>query len=220
LAIKRQTLDLDKIYIYRIFHIDNLEYILNLGKFTTYQSVEADPNYKGIGEGELINLRASHSVITDNSNKTYFPSQDFLPFYFGFRSVMLYRIKTGHKVSMVNQESIVYVVCKLSNIISDIEYLFTDGHGYARITRWFDDINFKEEVPWEIVNSKDWHNTEEDGDRQRKKQAEFWVKNELPLTKIMGFAVYSEQAKEKVMALCEKYQKENIVVKVKKDYYY
>ena len=212
-------MELSKIYVYRIFHVDNLDYVLEKNKLTTYNHKDADPDYKAIGEGELIGLRADHEIVTVNSNTTYCPSCNYLPFYFAPRSVMLYRIQTGWKVKKVLPKDIVYAVYRLEDILEDIQYLFTDGHGYARMTSWYDDIDFLNELSWPIIQSKDWADTETDTDRQRKKQAEFWIKNKIPLASITGFAVYNAAAKEKVETLCAKHNRD-IPVKVKPDYYY
>ncbi len=212
-------MDISKVNIFRILHIDNLEYILRTGKLTTYKHADADTNYKNIGEGELINLRAEHKITTFGSKKQYSPSNDFLPFYFASRSVMLYRIKTGYNVKQIHQTNIIYMVYRLKDIIDDIDYLFTDGHGYAKFTRWFDNIEYLNEVDWKMIYQVKWNNTEDDSDRERRKQAEFWVKNELSLEKIAGIAVFDEAALEKVTVLCNTYQP-NIPIRVVKDYYY
>ncbi|MEZ4850827.1 MAG: DUF4433 domain-containing protein [Bacteroidia bacterium] len=212
-------MNLDQIHIFRIFHIDNLEFILRQNKLTTYNSPDADPDYRGIGEGELIGLRANHEITTDNSQQTYCPSCNFLPFYFAPRSVMLYRIQSGYKVAQIPQENIIHMVFKLEDILPDIEYLFTDGHGYARFTRWFDDVDFLSELDWKTIPAKQWNDTEIDMDRQRRKQAEFWIKEEISLEKLIGIGVYNQAAFDIVTNLCQNYQR-NIPVKVKNDYYY
>jgi hypothetical protein len=89
-------MEVNNIYIYRIFHVKNLEYILQKGLFCPRLSKNTDQDYVGIGEAELITLRTNHSITTVNSNKIVCPSSEYLPFYFSARSVMLYRIFTGY----------------------------------------------------------------------------------------------------------------------------
>ena len=74
-------------------------------------------------------------------------------------------------------------------------------------------------MDWKILKEKWWNNTEEENDRERRKQAEFWIKNELSLDKITGIGVYNDVAKAKVEALCLKYERD-IKVKVQPSYYY
>src|SRR5690606_34380356 len=130
------------------------------------------------GENDLIEKRSQHTVNVLPDNKKICPCCDYIPFYFAPRSVMLYRIQTGYKVPQLPAEEIVYIVFKLDKIIDSIDYLFTDGHGYARFTQWFDDIRYLSEINKEDVITNNWKNTEADSDKQRRKQAEFWIKNE------------------------------------------
>ncbi len=212
-------MNLEETFIFRIVHIDNLDYILQQNKLTTYGNADSDPNYVGIGEGELINLRTNHTITTTNSGIEYCPSCDFLPFYFAAKSVMLYRIKTGWNVAKVEQEKIIYFVYKLSDVIQNANYLFTDGHGYAKITQWFDDIQFINQLSSVDISRKWWHNTEEDGDRERRKQAEFWIENEIALNLAKGIGVYNENALHLAQELCAKHERK-IEIKVKPEYYY
>ncbi len=74
-------------------HIDNLDYILSINKLTTCNHSQSDQNYKPIGESDLISKRENHKIITNNSSTEYCPACEFIPFHFGKRSVMLYRVK-------------------------------------------------------------------------------------------------------------------------------
>ncbi len=87
------------------------------------------------------------------------------------------------------------------------------------MTRWYDDIAFLSEIKKDDVNAVNWRDTEEDSDKQRRKQAEFWVKGEISLDNILGIAVYNDIAKQKVEDLCKKHKK-TIEIKVKSDFYY
>jgi len=73
-------------YLYRIIHIDNLEYILRTGLITNKFHAMRDQSYIGIGETNLIGKREGQSIITSDVGNEYFPSRDFLPFYFYFQS--------------------------------------------------------------------------------------------------------------------------------------
>ena len=47
------------IYVFRIIHVSNVEYLLTHGIFTK-QSEQADPNYINIGDSKLIAQRNDH----------------------------------------------------------------------------------------------------------------------------------------------------------------
>lgn len=216
-------MEIEKIHIYRIFHIQNLEYILKSGYFCGSYSIKSDPDYVNIGNRQLIELRKNDSIyVLENGSikkEGISPAKEYLPFYFAPRSVMLYQIYKGDMVEHTPQENIVHLVCKLENIINKAPYLFTDGHGHANFSTWYDNIEYINEIDWETVRSKNWADTEDDPDKKRRKQAEFWTKHEIAIEEITGLGVYNEAAKQRVTELCKKYNR-NIAVKVKEDYYY
>ncbi|WP_299051727.1 DUF4433 domain-containing protein [uncultured Polaribacter sp.] len=206
-------------FIFRIIHIDNLEFILRSGNLTNKFSEDANPDYIGIGEAELIGKRENQIVTTVDVVNEHNPSNDFLPFYFYSKSVMLYRIQTGHKVTKRAPEDIIYLIYKLDEIIDDVEYLFTDGHGYASFTGWYEDIENLLLLDIQDITREQWNNTEDDPDRMRRKQAEFWIKQPLSIDAIKGIATYDEATRVRVREMCESYQK-NIEIKTKPNYYY
>lgn len=193
--------------------------MLKNGKITDVNHPDADKSYIGIGETDLINKRKMHEIITEDTKQEICPCCEYIPFYFKPKSVMLYRIQTGYKVKKIEPSQIIYLVFKLSDIISDIDFLFTDGHGYAVITRWFEDIANLKLIESNDLEKKIWKNTPDDQDIQRKKQAEFWVKHELDLDKILGIGVYDKITLDKVNAMLLE-SANNIEVKIKKNWYY
>jgi hypothetical protein len=200
-------------------HIDNLDFILKAGNLTNKFSKDANPNYVGIGETELIGKRADQTILTVDTGNEHNPSRDYLPFYYHYKSVMLYNIQNGFKVDKQPANDIVYLVYKLDDLIDNIEYLFTDGHGYASITSWYENIAYLTTIIRADVQRQIWNNTEDDPDRKRRKQAEFSVKQPLSLDFIIGIATYNDDVTTKVKKMCKRYNK-TIDVKTKPNYYY
>ena len=161
------------IFLYRIVHIDNLDYILTHGMITR-NHINADPNYINIGDTGLIAQRTDYPVGINPPNGVL---GDYIPFYFGPLSPMLLNIKTGHRgITKRPQEEIIYVVCKLENVIAKCDkWCFTDGHAKTAITGFFNKTESLHEVDWDIVKERYWTNAEEDFDKMRRKQAEFLV---------------------------------------------
>ena len=207
----------NKIYLYRITHIDNLEFILKSGKLTCPSHPDCDVNYIGIGDTTLISSRSSKQInIEPNGDFT-----DYVAFYFGTRSPMLYSIQKGfNNVTKRNPETIIYLVTTFENIKEGkYQYVFSDGHGYHSISQFFNDEDSLEEVDWVTVKLKQWNDTEEDPDRKRRKQAEFLVYRELPLSAIVGIIVYNEAAKTNILAKFAEHAFTCTVI-VKPDLYY
>ncbi len=207
----------DRIYLYRITHIDNLDFILESGKLICPSNSSSDPNYIGIGDTTLINSRSSKGVnIEPNGNFT-----DYVSFYFGARSPMLYNIQKGFKgVTKRNPEKIVYLVTTFEKIKENkSQYVFSDGHGYHLMSQFFNAENGLDEVDWDTVSLTQWNDTEDDPDRKRRKQAEFLVYEQVPLSVIVGIGVYNEDAKTNILAKFAKHNfKCNVIVKP--DLYY
>jgi len=207
----------DTIYLYRITHIDNLDFILKSKIICCPDSKNSDPNFTGIGDASLIQSRKARQIpIT--------PKGDFsgyVAFYFGAKSPMLYNIQNGYNnVTKRKPEDIVYLITNFATVKeSESEFVFTDGHGYHNLSQFFNqEIDFKE-VDWETVNLVRWNDTEEDPDRKRKKQAEFLIYNEVPFSMIKAIVVYNENAKTNILTkLAENNIECNVVVK--SNYYY
>lgn len=205
------------IWLYRIVHIDNVEYLLTHGMYHR-QHPQADPGYINIGDSELITKRNEYPVGIVPPGETL---GRYVPFYFGPLSPMLLNIKTGFRgITRRPQKDIVYVLCKASNITAQCnEWCFTDGHAKTAITEFYNDMQQIGEVDWDIVKEKYWNNTDEDFDRMRRKQAEFLVKEHVPVSCIGLIAVYNE---EKRILLQETIDRLGLTipVKVKTQFYY
>lgn len=115
---------------------------------------------------------------------------------------MLYNIQRGYKgVTQRDATKIVYLVTTLDEVIkSGRDYVFTDGHAYHNFSRFFNDTTHLDQVDWKTVGLKKWHDTEEDPDRKRRKQAEFLIQSDLPWSHIVGIVVYNDQANSLVLS--------------------
>ena len=202
----------DTIYLYRITHIDNLDFILKSKVISCPNSDNCDPNFIGIGDSSLIQSRKSKQIpIVPNGDFS-----DYVAFYFGARSPMLYNIKNGFKgVTKRKSEDIIYLITNFKTVQENkSKFVFTDGHGYHNFSQFFNKETDLKEVDWKIVNGIQWYDTEEDPDRKRKKQAEFLIHNEVPISMIGVIVVYNENKKTEILnKLTENNIECNVVVK-------
>ncbi len=180
--------------VFRIVHIDNVEYLLTHGMFTKNHP-KADPGYINIGDSLLIDQRSIYRVGINPPNGVL---GDYVPFYFGPLSPMLYNIKTGYRgITHRPQREIVYVVCRVDSLIENgVEWCFTDGHAKNALTEFYNDLDDLNAVDWNVVAERYWSNTDDDYDRMRRKQAEFLVKRKVPANCISSIMVYSEGVKD------------------------
>jgi hypothetical protein len=190
------------IRLYRMVYFENVEYILNNGMYTRLHK-KADPGYTNIGDNGLIAKRHDFPIPIE----PWGTLGEYIPFYFAGHSPMLLNIITGHRgVTHRPQHEIVFFVCKLADLIHSCEnWIFTDGHAKDRLTGFYNDIQQLENVvDWDIVKDQWWTNTEEDYDRQRRKQAEFLVKNHVPISCINSIVVHNAMRKEYIEAILGK----------------
>lgn len=182
----------NNVKVFRIVHINNVEYLLAHGMFTKHHA-QADPDYINIGDSGLIEQRNDYPVPIEPPNGTL---GEYVPFYFGALSPMLLNIKTGHRgITQRPQADIVYIVCRVNRIIEHCnEWCFTDGHAKNAITEFYNDEDMLDEIDWSLVGERYWSNEDDDFDRIRRKQAEFLVKEHVPVQCISSIVVLNQQS--------------------------
>jgi hypothetical protein len=204
--------DLNKIYLYRMTHIDNIPYIIQYG-ITHHLSNSRNLDYKPIGDNSLINHRNSFKVPNGKM------LGDYVPFYFGYRMPMLFVVQKGfNNVKVSTPENIVYLVSSVQKIIDlGLVFLFTDGHAVNGLTTFYgrqEIENIKSLLNFEAINAKYW-NTENGLDFKRCKEAEFLVDGNISYNAVLGFFVYNTKAQ----LIVEKMNTGRKIV-VKPDYYF
>jgi len=202
--------ELNKIILYRITHIENIPHILQYG-ITHKDSINKNPDYKNIGDLSLIDTRSKKKVNIDKGefnpdNGDTITLGDFIPFYFGVKMPMLYVAQHGGNFveSATSPTDIIYLGCSVSKIISSkLNFYFSDGHATDMLTSFYDKSNINELVnivDWEAVKSSYWGG-DENLNIKRKKQAEFLVSGDLSPDFIVVFGCYNEIAKDKLISL-------------------
>jgi len=199
-------MELSQIHIYRMTHIENIPHILKYG-VVHKNSPNANPDYISIGDVSLIDTREKKTINISNGNrsKSYktIVLGDFIPFYFGIRMPMLYVIQHGgnYVEKATPPQDIVYVACKLSDIVSSrIDFYFSDGHATDNFSMFYESSKISdlpEIVDWQSVKSFYWGG-EDNLEVKRKKQAEFLLANDIPANLLAGFVCYNEVAKQRL----------------------
>ena len=200
--------DFNKIYLYRMTHIDNVPHILTHG-ITHVSSANTNKDFVPIGDNSLINSR--NDFIIPNSRTL----GDYIPFYFGVRMPMLYVIQNGFNgVKATSVENIIYCVCSIASIIAQhVDFIFTDGHAVDLFSSFYNATeinNIETTIDSNAIARKYWID-DKDLDIKRRKEAEFLAANDIPAAAIIGYVVYNERSKEKLNTLG--IDNKNIVIK-------
>lgn len=210
----------DPTLILRLTHIDNLPILLQRGGLHAPNTAPSDGlHYKTIHNLEIQAHRRVQPVPCGPGGAIH----DYVPFYFGERSPMLYQLYTG-RVAGYNegQEPLIYLVSTAQRVQQqNIPFVFSDGHGIAVFTRWFATLAELDQVDWKAVKATYWNDTVENMDRQRRKQAEFLIHRFCPWSVLGGIAVLNEVRKAQVEAILQNFPAEmRFPVKVRPGWYY
>lgn len=185
-----------RVLLYRITHYQNLPDIVQRGMFCANHA-EA-PQAVVIGNPDLISGRGSRLVPVVPGGVL----NDYVPFYLGPHSPMLYGIKTGYHAQQRPQREIVYVCSELSKVQAlALPYTFTDGHAYMQLSRFYNDSADLSRLDWDVIPAKKWNRTQDDNDRQRRKQAEFLLHHYVPVAAIISVVVYDQEMADWVQPL-------------------
>lgn len=205
------------LYLYRMTHIENIPHILRYG-ITHQDSANSNKNYVSIGDGSLIAKR-EHIILSETKRLG-----EFIPFYFGTRMPMLFVIKQGansikYNLKTTPSEKIIYCVTSIEQILNHkLDFIFSNGHAVNDLTEFFDSARVDEIeqiIDLGAVQAKYWIE-KQDLDLKRRKEAEFLIRDDIPTSAIVGYAVYNSAAKDNLISLGVK----ESLIGVRPEYYF
>ena len=206
--------------ILRFIHVDNLNTIMRRGGLHAPNHVPNDGlPYRFCHDPEVQGARAEVDILVGPGGTIH----DYVPFYFGYLSPMMFQLKTGRVPGYdEGQEPLIYLVSSAQAVdTAGIRFVFSDGHGLAIFTDWFDDLNRLDAVDWNVVNRRYWTDDVNDMDRQRKKQAEFLVHQCCPWSLIQEIVVINAAMRQRVEAVQAAFPAtQKRVVRIERNWYY
>jgi hypothetical protein len=206
--------------IYRIMHVDNLRICLQRKGLPACNHTPDDGlAYKKIHNEDIQSNRRIRRIPCGPRGVIH----DYVPFYFGPRSPMLYQLHTGWVAGYdEGQEPLVYAVSTAQAVAdAGLGFVFSDGHGIARITKWFDDLADLDKLDWEAIYSTWWKDDLDHMDRQRRKQAEFLVHESCDWRLIQEIGVLNNRMKTRVTNILNEFAaKLRRPVHIRRPWYY
>src|SRR5579862_8303188 len=117
--------------LYRMVHIDNLATILARGALHA-------PNHVPLDGRPWVSIHATQTQADRGRSPVPCGPRgtilDYVGFYLGPRSPMLYRVHTGYDVARVDQSNIVYLTSSAQVVAAHpLGFVFTDRHSLARV---------------------------------------------------------------------------------------
>ena len=175
--------------------------------------------YRFCHDPEVQGARAAVTITVGPGGTIH----DYVPFYFGYLSPMMFKLKTGRVAGYdEGQEPLIYLVSTAQAVAdAGVGFAFSDGHGLAFITGWFDRLERLEAVDWGMVYQQYWSDNLNDMDRQRRKQAEFLVYQSCPWSLIQEIVVINTAMRERVEAIQAAFHvSKRKMVKIERRWYY
>jgi hypothetical protein len=166
--------------VYHITHLSNLPGILAEGGLWC----DAESERRGLAAQSVahahIKQRRKVKVVTCGAGGVL---ADYVPFYFAPRSPMLYSIHNGYVQGYDGgQQQVLHLVSSVEAIRdAGLDFVFTDGHAVVALTKFFAAVEDLDKVDWTVMPLVYWNDTQADPDRKRRRQAEFLVREFVPL---------------------------------------
>jgi hypothetical protein len=145
---------------------------------------------------------------------------DYVPFYFAPRSPMLYASYCDMVPGYADgQDPIVHLVSCVEALAVEGRFVITDGHAVMPVSSQFDTLAGLDEIDWSIMRAKYWRDTDDDGDRKRRRQAEFLVHGCVPFSAVRQIGAMTQDAADRVAAALRGSPNTPDIV-VRRDWYY
>jgi len=203
--------------IFHITHIDNLAAIVAEGGLRCDREAT---------ERALAKVGIAHKHIKERRAKRRVPIgpggtfDDYVPFYFAPRSPMLFSINGGRVDGYSDgQRSVVHLVSSAEAVsAADAPFVFADGHADMDLSEFFDDLDDLNKIDWKIMKAGYWADTDEDGDRKRRRQAEFLIHRFAAWSLVVKIGVLDTEMAERVTEILG--GAETPLVSVERGWYY
>lgn len=174
--------------IYRMIHIENLPRLLEWsGDWSQNQATKRGLSKRPIHHTDIMDARQRATIDVPPGGVV----ADYVPFYFGPCSPMLYAIKNGKVEGCNNQKEIIYLVSTAEAVAeAELPFVFTNGHAIIGYVDHFNRLEDLPKVPWDVIKAKYWNNHT---DGRCKRQSEFLVRDFFPLSLVSSIGVASDK---------------------------
>jgi hypothetical protein len=157
---------------------------------------------------------------------------DYVPFYFAPRSPMLLAIDSGRVADCpCKQHDIVHFETTVDRVTAgDVPFVFYDRNATLLWCKAYTDLGRLDAVAWELLTEmprldgfcKYWNTDSSNpryADRMERRQAEFLVKDRVPLERVVRLGVIDNQRAEEVGAILVQHGLE-LPIEVKHEWYF
>lgn len=207
--------------IYHFTHLRNLATILaDGGLWSDSECARRHPESVRSGNAEIKARRLSTRVPAGLGRGGCVG--DYVPFYFAPRSPMLYSISRGNVDGVSsNQDAILYFVADALDFAPP-DFVGTDGNAAHGLSDFFGShAEVERAVDWPLMKERYWNDTPDDGDRKRRRQAEFLVHRFVEWATVLEVVTRTAETRDLVLlALRQSKQTHLPPVTIQPDWYF
>ena len=152
-----------------------------------------------IGSGDLIPKRKALAVPTPPGGVF----ADYIPFYFTPRTPMLYNIKTGTGVGVVQRplSEIAVLVASLHKLREyEVPFVFTDRHAFLATARFSSNPVDLAWLRWGDLQASDFARDPDDPGKFEQYQAEALAYRHVPISALLGIACSGATGRDTIAA--------------------
>jgi hypothetical protein len=192
--------------VFRLMHKDNLQLLLEAEGICASAHEFARCNsgrYVQIGAADVIQKRAQKMMpIGSDVSK---PLNEYVPFYFAHKSLMLYNIITGTNVARCDRKDLVLLVAYAEELAAANpaigHIITTNGNAAAEITIFKLGYQQVESfVSFDLIDSGNFASDARDVDKKRRYNAEFLVYRFVPLSFVRHILVCGKEVLNELRA--------------------
>jgi len=180
--------------IYHITHINNLTSIVDAGLIEADSlRIQHGAGQTPIGMTDIKRRRLSEIQVSSHPNTMV---GDYVPFYFCYRSIMLYILHMSNHPDLSHyrdgQGPILHFQIDMKSAINwanqnEIRWAFSDGNAGSYYTAFYNNLSDLDKINWDAVFATDFR----DSLVKEGKQAEFLIHASCPWKLIEKIGVYN-----------------------------
>lgn len=185
--------------IYHITHVENLPQMVDAVLWSDAECLLRNVNCTIVGMSEIKRRRLEELEVACHPGTKV---GQYVPFYFCFRSIMLYLLFRGNHVDLAyrgGQRPILHLEADLGGVVAWADsvrrrWAFSNGNAGTKYTQFCSDIDQLAQLDWTAIGATNWR----DPIVRERKQAEFLVEESFPWELVNRIGVIDAQMAETV----------------------